>query len=491
MAEVRRSLALSAAQSYIGVALQLVSTVVLSRVLTPAEVGVFAVASVFAALATNFRDFGIAEYLIQAKQLTEQNIRAAFAVNIATSWAMGLLMALGASWVGDFYRSDVIVDVMRIQALNFLLIPFGAINMAWFRREMNFKPLLLAGVLSDLLGLIVAITLALKHYGPLSLAWSSFAGIAVTVAVSLYFRPKAFPRWPGLQGIAEVLHFGGFASGIYVLGQLGKGAPEMIIGRVQGVADVAIFSRAGGLVQLFRQLVLKAIMPVCLPYFAETVRAEKTVNRAYVRGVAIFTVIGWTFLGFLAMAAFPAIRIVYGDQWVAAVPLARILCIAGAVDLVHQLAKEALLSHGQVKLATRLQLLIQATQVIGLAAVVPFGLAGACWGMLASSVAGLLLSQWHLRSATGFQLSHLWQACRTSLTVTAIALAPMAVIFATVTATESNYIRYLALGGMATAISWLLGLRYSAHPLWDEILRAAAAARQHWAVIAHRATQTP
>ncbi len=486
MAKLHTSLAYSAAQSYFSVALQLASTVVLSRMLTPAQVGIFAVASVFAALATNFRDFGIAEYLIQARQLSDQTIRAAFAVNILTSWTMGLAMLLGAGWVGEFYRSEVIAEVMRVQSLNFLLIPFGAINMAWFRREMDFKPLFLAGVASDVIALGLAIALALRGFGPLALAWSSFAGIVVTVAVSVIYRPAAFPRLPGLRGIGEVLRFGSFASSIYVLGQLGKGAPEMIIGRVQGVADVAIFSRAGGLVQMFRQLVVKAIMPVCLPYFSTAVREEHSVNRAYVRGVAIFTVIGWTFLGFLALAAFPAIRIVYGDQWVAAVPLARILCIAGAIELVHYLAKEALLSHGRVQLATRLQVMLQVAQVVGLAAVIPFGLTGACWGMLASALAGLALAQWHLHTGTQFGVADLWLACRSSLLVTTLALAPMALIFVLIPATESNYLRYLLLGGAVTGCGWLLALRYSAHPLWAELAGAGAALANRLALMVHR-----
>jgi O-antigen/teichoic acid export membrane protein len=473
MMKLRRSLALSAAQNYISVALQLVSTMVLSRVLTPTEVGVFAVAAVFAALATNFRDFGIAEYLIQAKHLTPQNIRAAFSVNIGTSWSMGLVMFFGAGFVGDFYHSPVVADVMRVQAISFLLIPFGAINQAWFRREMRFEPLFAAGVAADLVSLSLAITLALNDYGAMSLAWSGLAGIATTVAVSLYFRPKDFPRWPGLRGLGEVLKFGAFASGIYVLGQLGRGAPEMIIGRVQGVTDVAIFSRAGGLVQLFRQLVVRAVMPVCLPYFAKAVRDEGSVHRAYMRGVAIFTAIGWVFLGFLAMAAFPSIRLIYGDQWAAAVPLAGILCVAGAVELVHYLAKEALISQGRVKLATRLQFVLQLVQLLGLCAVIPFGLIGASWGILASSVCGLALSQWHLRVGTAFTVGQLWASCRTSLAVTAFSLAPMTVIFSFVPATEGNYLRYLFLGGSLTAVCWLLALRYTRHPLWAELDDAA------------------
>ncbi len=471
MAALRRSLALSAAQSYLGVVLQLASTVVLSRVLTPAEVGVYAVATAFAALATNFRDFGIAEYLIQAKTLSERNIRAAFAVNIGMSWAMAVLIFVGAVWAGGFYRSDVLVDVMRVQALNFLLIPFGAVNMAWFRREMNFKPQFVAGVLGDVLSLSVAIGLALNGFGAMSLAWSSLASITTTVLVSQYYRPPNFPRLPSLAGVAEVLRFGSFASGIYVLGQLGRSAPEMVIGRVQGVADVAIFSRASGLVQLFRQLVVRAVMPVCLPYFAQSVRDEQNVNRAYLRGMAIFTAIGWTFLGFLALSAYPAIRIVYGDQWLASVPLAPLLCIAGAVEVVHYLAKEALLAHGQVERASRLQLLLQVVQLIGLAAVFPFGLTGACWGLLAAAVAGLFISEAHMRQSTGWRLSMLWQACRQSLGVTAFALAPAGLLALLVPAGEHNYVRHLLAGGTATVLCWLLGLRMLQHPLWPELQR--------------------
>ena len=70
MSTVRRSLAYSLADSYLGVLLQLASTLIISRILTPTEIGIFAVAAVIAALASTFRDFGVAEYLIQEKELS-------------------------------------------------------------------------------------------------------------------------------------------------------------------------------------------------------------------------------------------------------------------------------------------------------------------------------------------------------------------------------------------------------------------------------------
>ena len=475
MAELRRSLAFSAADSYLGLVLQLASTVVLSRILTPAEVGVFAVATVFASLAANFRDFGVGEYLIQEKNLTDDKIRAAFAVNLAISWLMGLVIFIGAGYAGDFYKSEGIAQVMRVQALNFVLIPFGAVTMAWFRREMNFKPIFIANLLSNITAFVVSVVCALNGLGYMSLAWSALAGIAVTVGTSMLFRPGTFPRWPGLNGVAEVFHFGKFASGIYVFGQLGKGAPEMVIGKVQDMSSVAVFSRANGLVQLFHQLVVKAVMPVCLPYFSKAVREEKSVVRGYISGVSYFTAIGWPFMGFMAIAAFAAIRIVYGNQWTESVPLAKILCVVGAVELVHWLAKEALLSHGHVKLSSQLQVLLQGVHVLGLLAVIPFGLPGACWGLLLASLVGLGLSQWHLKIGVQLTWAHIWQACRGSLLVTAITLAPLAASVPLVTAGESNYVRYIVLAGVVTAPMWLLALRLTGHPLWAELSRLVGA----------------
>ena len=57
---VRKSLAFSALDSYVAMVLQIASTVIIARILTPEQTGVFAVAAVFASLASAFRDFGVA-----------------------------------------------------------------------------------------------------------------------------------------------------------------------------------------------------------------------------------------------------------------------------------------------------------------------------------------------------------------------------------------------------------------------------------------------
>ena len=441
---------------------------IISRLLTPAETGVFAVAAVFAAFASTFRDFGVAEYLIQEKELDSDKIRAALTVNIAVSWLMGVALFFGAPFAAVFYDSQGVGEVMRVQAFNFILIPFGAVTMANFRRLLDFRPIFIASLLANITTFIVSVTCAYLGMSYMSLAWSSLAGVLVSVSVSIWFRPADFPRWPGIRHIGRVVHFGKFASGIYIFGQLGAGAPEMILGRLQGMVDVALFSRASGLIEIFNRTVMRAIMPVCLPYFAKANREQGTVVDGYLASMSYLTAIGWPFLAFVGIEAYAAIRIMYGAQWMDSVPLAQILCIAGAINMVHRLSKEVLIACGDVKHSNMLQIITQFTRIAGLFAVIPFGLSGACWGYLAGSIAGALYAQWLLARMIGLTSQAVLKTCLPSAGIACFSILPVSV-WATVSGiSESNFLAHALGGGAMTGLCWLVALRFLKHPLWEE-----------------------
>jgi O-antigen/teichoic acid export membrane protein len=482
MTMLRRSLAYSALDSYLGLVLQLASTVIIARILTPEQVGSFAVAAAFAALASTFRDFGIAEYLIQEQQLDNTALRAALSVNIGTSWLVALVLMGLAPAAADFYRSPVVADVMRVQALSFVLIPFGAVTMAWFRRQMDFRPVFLSGIAANLTSFVVSVALAMSGQGAMSLAWASLAGVAVTVAVSIAMRPKGMPWRPGWAGVGRVIHFGKFASGVYLFGQLGKGAPEMVIGRALDVIAVGVFSRASGLVEIFNRLVLRAVTPVYLPFFAKSLREHGSSRQGLLMAMSFTSVVGWPFLACTALYAYAAIRLMYGPQWLQAVPLAPWLCAVAAIELVYASAKEALLAQGLAKEANQLQVGIQGLRLAGLLAVIPFGLQGACWGLLLSATLGACLSHRALRKHTALTLKDIAGVLWPSLQVTLVTTLPLAGAAWAFPTNESNYLVSAMAGGAACGVLWLLGLWRLQHAMAPELHRLliAAAARLPW-----------
>lgn len=478
MSRIRQSLGLAVLDSYAGMALQVLSTVVLARILSPEQTGAFAVAAVFASLASTFRDFGVAEYLIQERNLGEDHIRAALTVNIAASWLMAALLAGSAVWVGNYYGSSVVADVILVQSLNFVLIPFGAVTQAWFRRELQYQPIVVASLSANVVSVSVSISLALAGLGPMALAWGSLAGVAATVAITTLMRPPGFPSWPGYRGLGAVLHFGKFASVVYMVAQVGKGAPELVVGRVAGLADAGMFSRARGLVEMFTRLAVRPTMQVCLPYFAKAERERGSIADAYLRSVSFLTAVGWPALGLMILIAYAAVRLVYGDQWLEAVPAAQVLCLACCVELPFMLSREALLARGEVRRASALQVQLVALQLAGLTLVMPYGLFGASVGLLLSAIAGFFIALWHLRRAIDLRLSALLLSCRASLLLTAFSLAPLGAMTWLAPVAPDNYIFYAFIGAPGVLVLWLLGLRLTGHALWNEVERGFAGLRK-------------
>ena len=470
MTTVRRSLAYTFAESYLSMALQLVGTLFIARLLTPAETGVWAVASVFAAIASNFRDFGVGEYLIQEKDLTTAKLRAALAANIAVSWLMSAVLLAASLPVAAYYGQPGIANIMHVQCLNFLLIPFGAVTYAYFRRNLNYRPFFWASMISNVTTFVVALSLAFAGFGYMSLAWSSFAGIVVSVIVAQVARPAGFPRLPGLHGIGEVLHFGKHVTGIYLFGQIGKSAPELIIGRVLGMAPVGYFSRANGLTELFNRSVMRAALPVCLPYFAKVVRKGAELRDGYLRTVGYLTAIAWPFFLFLSAMAFPAVRILYGPQWLEAVPVARILCIVAAIEVVYFLATEALIANGDARSGNLLQAVQQALRIAGLLAAVAFGLLGACYGLMVAAAAGGVWAHHVLARKIGLTAREMIRTCVPSMVIALVSAAPALLWAAFGTLDEHNYILAFGATGVAFSVLWLATVRALRHPLWEELV---------------------
>jgi O-antigen/teichoic acid export membrane protein len=239
------------------------------------------------------------------------------------------------------------------------------------------------------------------------------------------------------------------------------------------MSEVAMFSRGGGLVELFNRLVLRAIVPVCQPFFAKAHRDDGSVARGYLLSISHVTAVGWPALFFLALSSFPAVMILYGSQWIYSATLAKLLCAAAAAELVHYLSTEALLAVGEARRANSLQMLMQGARVIGILAVLPFGLIGACWGLIAASVVGVIAAQHAMYRAIGLRWSELLSSCSKSALVTLGTALPLWLWYLYQPPDEHNFVRWMSFATVLAISSWAGSLRLAAHPLWLELVSLA------------------
>ena len=468
---IRKSLLITSIDRYVNLVVNIVSTMVLARLLTPSEVGAFSVAMVLISMMSMMRGMGAGQYLVQEKELTEDRMRAVWAVQLGLGLALALTVAGLAVPASHLYKDARVRDILLVVAFNFVVTPFGSVTHVWLMREMRFVPVAVMQLAYNGTNAIVSIWLAWRGWGAMSLAWGNLAAAVANALGALCFRPQGHPWLPGLREVPRVLSFGARVSSSQLAETLAKGAPEFFLGNLQNLAAAGFYSRAGGLVSLFHRLVFDVAGQVATTDFAKRSREAQDTRAPFLLSMAHITVLCWAFSAFLGLMAGPLLRVLYGPQWTPSAPVVSWLSAGLAVSAPVALCLAALTGLGAAAHVLRAGMLSAVAAVLLALAGAYFGLEAVAMAVLLSSVLG---TAWWLRSAReviGFSWGELWAVLRRSAAVAAAtALAPLGAVLVYGWNPEHTW-TVLLLGGAGAAVGFVAGIAQFGHPLFEELRR--------------------
>lgn len=473
----RKSLGFAFIDRYASLAIAIVSTMVLARLLTPADMGAYAVTMALLAVAATVRDMGAGQYLLQEKELTADRIRAVWAIQLSVGVGLAIIVALCSVPMAAFYGEPAMRDMLLVLALNYLINPLGSITYAWLMREMRYDAVAIMRGSSTATGALVSVWLAYRGHGAISLAWGSVCATAVNAAMSTLFRPSHYPWLPGTREIRRVLSFGTRVTSSSIISTVASVLPEFLLGKLQGLAAAGLYSRANGLVGLFSRLIIDAIASVALSLFARESRNAQNSSESLLRAISYTTALGGAFAVGLVFLAHPVVRVLYGSQWDASVDPVRLLACAAIPAAIVPLCSVALLGRGAVKL-------VLTTTAASAALSVVLTAFGAWRGInalaLAALLAAFLTSIVWLRAAhsiVGFAWNELFKELARCTVVTVASGAGPALSFVVYGAQPEHYVLPLLLGIGGAAGGFLIGLRIAGHPLLEEFDRMMAMVR--------------
>lgn len=464
----RRSLFFSFLDRYASLAITIASSMVIARLLTPAEIGVFSVTMVLLMFVSTVRDMGAGQYLVQEKDLTKERIRAVWAVQLGLGLSLAMLMLLVSYPLSVFYDEPRMRDIMMVVALNYAINPFGSLTYAWLMREMQFARVALMRFSAGLIGAVVSIWLAWENFGPISLAFGSLASTVVNALVAIYFRPRWFPWLPGIREIRRVLVFGSQLTASSLVTTAAASAPELLLGKLQDLISVGFYSRANGLVQMFHRLFVDAVGAVCLPWFAKQSREHGSFVDPFLKATAYVTAFGWSFCLAVICLAQPIIRVLYGDQWDQSVDLARLLALAMAFSVPSALCQTGLLSIGAVTVIAKVTVWSALQSVVFVAVGATQGLMALGFALVAAAAISTLIALRATSKHIGLPLPGLLVTLGKSAGVAAIsAVGPILALWIYGPYPEVVLIP-LALGCVGGLTGFLVGVFVLNHPLQEE-----------------------
>lgn len=452
---------------------------VIARLLTPAQIGVYSVTMVLLYFVSSLRDMGAGQYLVQERELTPARIRAAWTVQLCMGVAFGSIVTLASHPVALFYKEPIMFDMMLILAINFILSPFGSLTYAHLMREMKFGKLAVMRFTSNVIGTVVTLTAAWNGQGAMSLAYGSLAATAGNALCSMAFRPAHFPWLPGAtHEVGRVLRFGSKISATAILNTAANGSPELALGKLQNMTEVGFFSRANGLASMFHRLVLDAVNSVAVSLFAKDARSGIAPKAGFLRALAYVTVLGWYLMGLLAIFAPAVLAALYGSQWGEATTLSRLLLFGMSAGLVATLCPVVLTSLG---LASQILKITLMACGIYITFMIVGAIAGTHWiggtyiaANIITALLWLRVTAPHLKATS----KDILRPLTASLKVTFYALIPAAgIYYASGIYRDSLYV-FIA-GTFFSFFGFVAAIRLTAHPINTEMDKLILAVRRN------------
>jgi O-antigen/teichoic acid export membrane protein len=456
--------------TYLILALQFTSTMIIARLLTPEEIGVYGAGFSVVALAHLFRDFGLNQYLIQEKELTDEKLNATFSLSLILSWFFGSLIFLLSGPIAQFFGEADVETLLEILSINFFAIPFGSVTIALLRKNLKFHITAGIGIIASLLGIFITLGAAYQGYRYFSMAFGALAETFTVVILSTFYRPKGLNIFPSLKGTKSILHFGTMIGIGNIVNQFSNSTTDALIAKFLGVGALGFFSRAHGTFKLFDRLFLSAIHPVVLPLFASSNRDIGQLSNAYYKTVSYSTVLAWPFFAFLAVYAAEIINFLYGGQWDRAIPLVRILCIGGLVTTPVFFSDNLFIACSKPQVTMRIAIF---SNIVKLGVVVPacfINLEAVCVAFVVFICSKVIISIFYLKKELQIKLNTIISTLSKALPVLLGTMIPPLLIDLAVSTNISNGSR-LSILMVCAFLGWVCSLALWKHELFQELLR--------------------
>ena len=425
--QVRQAVFWRTGTQIIGQLISWTATLIVIRLLEPADYGLYAMAAVMMTFLDFLNGYGFASALIQSKNLAVQAIRQALGITILLNCSIAALQIAIAPAVAAYYGRPEIADLLRLLAFIYVATPFIIIPEVILSRGLDFKKQAIVNLSAAVIGACVSLYCALGGYGVWTLIYAPLAisftrGIGLTLAARLFVLPSFDFR--GAGGIAK---FGGAMMLSHMFWVVQSQSDIFIAGRMYTPTEIGLYAQALFLTQLVMSKFVPALNQVAFPAYARLQDDLPALRWGFLGSVRlIMLATAPIFIGIAASAA-PLVEVLFGAKWLAMAPLMQFLGFAMPLMTLQILFAPMHNALGRpdlsVKSAACGAVLFACAFLVG----AQFGVIGLAVAWLVSSPLLLWVTVQLGRSLTGIALAHLAAA---ALPAIASALAMGAVVWA-------------------------------------------------------------
>ena len=404
----------------------LASTVILARLLTPDDFGLVAIGTVILAIVNSFTDLALSSALIHRAELHEDHFHTTWTLSVVRGGLIGLALCIASVPISRAYHDPRLISLFLVLGLSTLIS--GAFNpkLTLLNKQLIFWQDFALGVGTKLIGLVIAIAVAVIYHSywalVISAVVSQVANVVISFALYPYLPKISFSRFKDLFSYSVWLSLGQAISAI------NWNFDQLLVGYLLGKHPLGVYNFSSNLSALPTREAIAPVVRTLFPGFAALAQTPERLKSAYLKAQSGLTAVALPVGVGFAFLADPLIRLAVGDKWLDAIPIIQVLSLIPALNVLAMPVQSIALATGRTKVLFYRDLSFFFVRIPIIALGLWWGgLLGLVWARALSGLIGIAIE---MSLVTGIIGTNVWQQLtinwRSFTSITAMALVLLA-----------------------------------------------------------------
>jgi PST family polysaccharide transporter len=384
----------------------LISTIILARLLAPADFGLVSLAAAILAGLELLGAFSFDMALIQKQSADRRHYDTVWTITLLFAVFLGALMVLLAYPAARFFNDARLAGVMQLLAIGAVAGGFSNVGVVAFRKELQFDREFKFLLAKRLISFAVTVTLAFQWRDYRALVAGTVTGMVVGVAVSYWMHPYR-PRF-SLAAWRELFNFSRWLFASNALGFLYTKAADFIVAKSIDTTSLGYYSLAYEISNMPSSELVMPINRAVFPGYSKMSSDPSALRQGYLNVMSMIVLLTVPASVGLGCVVVPLVNVFLGPKWLSVVPLIPVLAIHGLLMAIVGCGNYALLAAGKPREVTVL-LCARACIAVPLLTLsaLQWGVEGAAWALLLTSVLLLPMNYLQLSAALKVKVADL------------------------------------------------------------------------------------
>lgn len=368
--------------------MQILSALVLARILGPASYGIISAASIYITFVSLLLDQGLSAALVQRPSLEKRMAGAASTLNIAMSVVIAAATWFLAPSLAGFFHAPELSPVLQLLALGLPLKALAITPRAMLSRVLRFDGIAWSDMVGAAAGAVAGVAAALAGASYFAIVYQVVVTDFLAAIILMVFCKGPVPNFH----VRSVVPLLGFSLNVFAtnfLAYFSRNVDNILVGRFLGVTSLSLYGMAYRVLVVPVQLVGQTVNRIMFPAFSRMAHDRALVRQNLLNATRILAMAVIPAMALVACAAPQLVAVVLGPEWMPAAPLISVLALGGARETIFYITPTLMKGMGHARLNLGYEIIAGLVQVGGIVIGLQFGILGVAVGLTA---AGFLLS---------------------------------------------------------------------------------------------------